>query len=327
MQYHLNPDLKIIKTGYYGNPYRLNRFVGPYTSQNRNLYLKGLVWVFSSIWSKKNKKKDTYRLKVHQITQFPELEQNCIIWLGHASFYIQLNGVRIICDPCLTAPPFVKRICPVPVSLDKLQVDYLLLSHGHYDHFDKKSIRMLARYPIEALVPLNMGRLLHAISPKIRIQEAAWYQQYKTRNHVDIFFLPAHHWHRRHLTDTNKVLWGSFLIRTSDITIYFAGDTAYNQHFSEIQNLFKRIDYAILPIGAYDPPFIMRNNHMNPEQAIHAFTDLNARYLIPMHYGTFDLTNETYGAPVRWLNRLKDQDNLYLNNKIIQLNPGIIYPF
>jgi len=133
------------------------------------------------------------------------------------------------------------------------------------------------------------------------VQEAGWYQAYDTGSDISITLLPAFHWSRRSLFDTNSILWGSYLIRTDEVTVFIAGDTGYADHFKEIGRLFDDIDYAILPIGSYEPDHIHKNSHMTPEQALQAFEDLNANTMIPVHYGTFDLSDEPIAEPMERL--------------------------
>jgi L-ascorbate metabolism protein UlaG (beta-lactamase superfamily) len=153
---------------------------------------------------------------------------------------------------------------------------------------------------LTALVPLRLGPLVASGRPGIRVQEAGWYQVFDTPG-LEITLLPAMHWNRRGLRDFNKALWGSFLIRWKGKSIYFAGDTGYQTHFKEVPELVGPVDIALLPIGAYDPPFIMRPSHLDPEEALQAFVDLKARRLVPMHYGTFDLSDEPLGEPLQRL--------------------------
>ena len=126
----------------------------------------------------------------------------------------------------------------------------------------------------------------------------------------EIVFLPAHHWNRRWMNDTNRELWGSFLIRTGDKTIYFAGDTAYANHFKEIRKLAGTIDYVFMPIAAYRPDWMMRRAHVSPQEAVNAFNDLGAKYFVPMHYGTFDLSDEPIGEPIRLLKQMAESGQL-----------------
>jgi L-ascorbate metabolism protein UlaG (beta-lactamase superfamily) len=299
-----NNELRTIKPGYQGNPYMNGSFCGQYASDAGKSILKVLKWKFSFNPKAVQKKNDTFKLKVVNHDLLPNDKDNYIIWLGHASFFIRLNKKNILIDPCLTSPPLVRRLSKLPIDIKNIDVDYLLASHGHFDHLDSDSIKQLDYRNTTAFLPLKMGPLITSMNDKIITQEAGWYQQLNTGNEIELYLLPAYHWHKRTLTDLNSILWGSYIIKYKNKTIYFAGDSAYSSHFKEIGELFPQIDYAILPIGAYDPPFLMKDNHLNPEEAVKAYYDLNAKTLIPMHFGTFDITDEPIGEPIRWLNKL-----------------------
>ncbi len=241
------------------------------------------------------------------------------MWLGHASFLIRINGTTFLTDPCFGSIPMYRRHTDLPVEMAQVNIDNLLVSHGHYDYFNADSIRMLKGDRIQAHLPLKLGTLVRGWNRKITVQEAGWYQQFDTDDGVDVFFVPAHHWYRRSSFDLNGILWGSYIVRSNGITIYFAGDSCYSSHFKEIGKRFARIDYALLPIGAYDPPFIMKRSHMNPAEAVRAFHDLNARVMIPMHYGTFDLADEPKGEPRRWLQRLLEDGKIHGEVSILDI--------
>ena len=193
----------------------------------------------------------------------------------------------------------------MPCKIETLtNIDYILLSHDHRDHFDVKSIKELVKInpDVAILTSLNFKKLLakNKISTA-KTQEAGWYQKYKT-DAVEIIFLPAKHWGRRGAFDFNKVLWGSFLIQTKDIKLFFSGDTAYdNKIFKEIHSEFGAIDICLLPISAYSPAFIMKQSHTTPEEAYQIFNDLKGKLFIPMHYGTYDLSDEPLGEPIKRL--------------------------
>ncbi len=298
-----NPDLKTIRPDYPGNTMCDGQFVEPYMSDIANTPWPLIRWGFTRNPKKQIKKQEQYALDVHSLTQWPSPERDYLLWLGHASFLLHLNGKTLLTDPCLTAPPTMKRKAAIPLEIGSIVADYLLISHGHYDHLDQRTLAQLQGNTLKALVPLKIGPLVHGANPAIHIQEAGWYQQFKTDN-ITITLLPAKHWNRRTMFDFNQTLWGSFLIQTKTRTFYFAGDTGYAGHFKEIAALVGPIDYAILPIGAYDPSFIMQPSHLNPEEALQAFQDLGAKYLIPMHYGTFDLSDEPLGEPIKRLKQL-----------------------
>jgi L-ascorbate metabolism protein UlaG (beta-lactamase superfamily) len=226
-----------------------------------------------------------------------------ICWLGHASFLLQLDGKRILIDPVFWDIPFYKRDIPSPYSPAELgTIDYLLISHTHYDHFDRNSIASLSSQIKQAIIPLKMTPLLQRIIPNIMTQELYWYQSF-CADDLHITLIPAKHWSRRRLFDKNTILWGGFVITSKNHTIYFAGDTAYGKHFKEIGKHFN-IDIALLPIGAYKPKKIMQHHHLDPKEAYCAFCDLDAKTMIPMHYGTFNLSDEALDEPLSWMQKI-----------------------
>jgi L-ascorbate metabolism protein UlaG (beta-lactamase superfamily) len=305
--YLRNEKLTTIKKGHAGNPFREGRFYGEYDSGAGKSVLKIIKWKLSRNPRAEEKRTDSFALNVIQHNHLPGETGDYIMWLGHASFLIRINGRSIITDPCLTQPPLIPRHSSLPLPIDKFEADYLLISHGHYDHLDTDTLRLLPASRTRALVPLKMGSIIKNANADIQVEEAGWYQRYTVNDDLEIFLLPAYHWHKRALFDLNAVLWGSYLIRWKDQTIYFAGDSGFSTHFAEIGKLFGKIDYAILPIGSYEPSYIMKMSHMNPQEAVRAFHDLNARVFIPMHYGTFDLTDEPLGDPVHRLRKIMEQ--------------------
>ncbi len=209
-------------------------------------------------------------------------------------------------DPCLESPVFVKRLSELPCSIEDIRnIDYLLVSHSHRDHLDEGSVKKLNFKNTTALLPLKMGPLLKGWNKNLKIQEAGWYQSYKlSASKPEVTLMPAQHWSQRYTGDENKILWGSYVIRGSKKTIYFAGDTASAPHFKKIPGFFPDIDIALMPIGAYKPGYIMRGSHMTPEESVRAFSDLRAKTFVPMHYGTYDLADEPLGEPIRKLNKI-----------------------
>ena len=175
---------------------------------------------------------------------------------------------------------------------------------------------------VEFLVPMDLGKLIHPLG-RYKFQEAAWYQQYSIPNEgLRITFLPAIHWNRRGLFDYNDMLWGSFMLETPNYNLYFAGDSAYGSHFREIRAAFPNLhlDTVVMPIGAYKPSVIMKASHVNPEEAVQAFNDLQADNFVPMHFGTYDLSDEPMGEPIRWLRSLEQKGRL--EGSLIELAVG-----
>jgi L-ascorbate metabolism protein UlaG (beta-lactamase superfamily) len=305
IKYLFNADLNTIKPNFKGTKVVDGRFVD-LRSKYRGVF-DILRWKLQPNPQKKEKSKENYRVNVIENSNILSLKQDFLCWLGHTTFIIQIDGKKIITDPCLTSPPMLKRYTKLPTRIDEIDPNYILISHGHYDHLDSTTLRYFNNST--ALIPLKMSTIVQNINPYIKIQEAGWYQQYSINESFEIYFLPSYHWHQRGIFDRNRVLWGSYIIRSEGYTIYFSGDTAYNTHFKEIGELFD-IDIALLPIGSYAPRWFMKHNHMNPEDTLKAFSDLNAKKLIPMHYGTFDLSDEPMGEPERLLRDISDGYNI-----------------
>ncbi len=213
-------------------------------------------------------------------------------WLGHATVLVEIDGLTVLIDPIFgRAGPVVPRLVPAPRLPDALpRVDVVLISHGHYDHLDAASCQALyARFGPDLLfcAPLGMTGSLPKGAPVV---ELSWYQSVTVRG-VDLCFVPAQHWHRRGLSDMNRALWGGWVLRGSR-SLYHSGDTGHFDGFASIGAVFPEIDVAVLPLGAYEPRWFMRQQHMAPEESADAWKSLGARRLLGMHWGTYDLTDE-----------------------------------
>ncbi len=301
--YRKNEALPTIKKGFKGVPVKRGRFVGEFDSRSgRGFRQIGDLAIFVKRFLTKEKGIAKTPLKVLK-EDIPK-SKDFILWLGHATFFISVCGKKILTDPSFGSIPFKRRLTPPPYRLGELgEIDYLLVSHGHYDHLDLKSLKGASKIK-EALVPLGMGRLIGRVNKRVAIQEAGWYQRYDTEG-VEIFFLPAHHWYRRGFFDYNRVLWGSFMISCKGVNIYFAGDSGYNRHFREIRELFGYIDIAIMPIN---PPYIVGGSHMSHKETLKAIKDLSPKKVIAMHYGTFDLTLESTKELAEWFKNLSKNE-------------------
>jgi L-ascorbate metabolism protein UlaG (beta-lactamase superfamily) len=295
MQRKNNPALKTIKKDYEGNMLRYNRFrnqyVTPFTVSLRKAFIKS----FQKRKTKKILRKENHTIPVLHLQSLPSRNKDSIVWLGHASFLLTLQKKRILIDPHLSSHFYLKRKTIIPAGAELLKtIDYLCISHAHRDHLDKATIKKIkGNKKAQALVPLGVGKYIQKSNTSFFIQEAGWFQQYQTTANLNIFLLPAKHWSMRFPWDMNKSLWGSFLFQTKNKTIFFCGDSAYTDHFKEIHQLFPRIDISIMPIGAYEPADIMLPNHMSPAQSVKAFSQLKAKTFIPMHYGTFELSDDS----------------------------------
>jgi len=314
MPYTFNPELKTIDLPFEwnGTPVdRHGRFVNlefPFV----NSFAAVMKWQTLKNPQKEEKKNDTWRLDVDLESGFLESQNDCIVWLGHASFFIRLAGISMLIDPVFYGVSLIKRLSPMPVPPESFKnLDYILVSHDHRDHCDEKSIRLLAQNNIGAtwLTGLNMNKLLKDFSESSKIQSAGWFQQFETDGPVRITYVPSRHWGRRSINDTNLRLWGGYVIEGMGKTVYFCGDSGYGSHFADIARIFPTIDYCMVGIGAYKPEFFMGQSHTSPSDAVKAFHDTKAKMMIPMHYGTFDLSDEPVGDPLRVLNDLKKQEN------------------
>ena len=319
-----NPELDFVNDEYPGNPVLNDKFIYGQNGENIS-FAKVLKWLISPKPNKKIKKEEEYRVPVVSDRSFLRNKNDGILWLGHASFLIRISGTLFLTDPCLRSLPFLKRKTelPFPIS-DLINIDYVLVSHGHRDHFDIPTVKQIhAQNPgAKFLVPLRLAKMLENAGIS-NYQEAGWYQRYKTSG-PEVIFLPAKHWHRRGVKDMNKILWGSFLLRTNGKSVYFGGDTGYGKHFKEIRELLdNNFDEVILPIGAYEPAYIMKSNHLNPAEAVEAFHDLRGRRLIPMHYGTYDLADEPLGDPETRIRKLHLKGKIKGDLKICRIGENV----
>ena len=230
-----------------------------------------------------------------------------IAWLGHASLLIQLDSLCILIDPILgRIGGVIPRKAPAPMKLEELpEIDVVLISHGHYDHLDGGSLKALSRRFGDKLLfvtPLGLSRALPARCS--RRLELDWWQSIELSG-TEVHLVPAQHWHKRTFSDTNKALWGGWIVRGSS-TVYHSGDTGYFGGFSAIGHRFPGIDVASLPIGAYEPRWFMKPQHMNPSESIQAMQDLGAARMIAMHWGTFDLSDEPLDEGTRAVQQAMD---------------------
>jgi len=234
-------------------------------------------------------------------------DDDYIGWIGHATFLIKLGNTTIITDPVFSknAGPLIfgpKRFTEPALNLNEIpKTDLFLLTHNHYDHQDMSTIR---RYPYKdskVLVPLKLGKYFTRYRFK-DVTELDWYDEIKVNDDLKVTLLPAVHWSKRSLTDTNKTLWGNFLIEYKDKKIFFACDTGVGNIYKELGNKFGPIDLTLINIGAYNfyPMMPYKDKsayHTNPEEALSIAQDLKSKKVIGMHWGTFVLSLEPIMEP------------------------------
>ncbi len=224
-----------------------------------------------------------------------------LTWIGHATFVQRVGGKLIATDPIWSEriQTVIPRFASPGVALaDTPPLDIVTVSHAHYDHMDVATLQKIARVNPGVLfvVPRDNGTLLRRAGLS-RVVELGWWETHREGD-VAVTLVPAQHWSMRFPWDRNARLWGGFVYESPDGTSYHAGDTAFNEAvFKVIGERFPKIDWAMLPIGAYDPGWFMQPQHMGPEEAGRAFELLGARNLCAMHWGTFRLTDEPMSEP------------------------------
>lgn len=229
---------------------------------------------------------------------------NSIIWFGHSSFFVKLNGLTILIDPMFgdaPAPhPMVggKRFeYELPIIPEKLpEIEVVVYSHDHYDHLDYSSVRKLKDKVKQFYVPLGVGAHLKAWGvANEKIHEMNWDDSVKY-NGITFICTPARHFSGRSLTDRNASLWSSWVIKSSDINLYFSGDSGYGPHFKTIGKTYGPFDLALLECGQYDKRW--ENIHMLPEQTVMAAKDVQAKLFMPIHWGAFRLAMHPWTDPI-----------------------------
>ena len=276
---------------------------------------ENVKWSYST-FNKEKKKLDMTVPDEHVIKKDLVLEKlnsiqnnDYIGWIGHATFLIKLGNTTIITDPVFSknAGPLIfgpKRYTEPALNLNELpNIDLFLLTHNHYDHQDMSTIRKFPYKDTKVFTALKLGKYFTKHHFK-DVQELDWYQEVKF-NDLKITFLPAVHWSKRSLTDTNKTLWGSFLIEYAGKKIFFACDTGYGNIYKKIGKEYGPIDLTMINIGAYDfrPMFEKSIYHTSPEEALQAAQDLKSKKVLGTHWGTFVLSLEPIMEPPK---RFKD---------------------
>ncbi|MBX2830538.1 MAG: MBL fold metallo-hydrolase [Rhodospirillales bacterium] len=241
----------------------------------------------------------------HDAIQNPDPTRLQVTWVGHATVLVQYAALNILTDPVFSdrASPF-KRIGPKRYSAPGLTIDQLpeldlvLLSHNHYDHFDLASLTKLGNAP-RYILPLKNGALLEKAGITAdRYDEMDWDDQLSHPG-VTITHVPSNHWSSRTTKDRKEMLWGGYILEFSDgYRFYFVGDTGWNEAlFSELGEQHGGIDFGLIPIGAYDPRDFMRNSHCNPEEAVQIMQKMGIKQALAIHWGTFVLTAEPVDEP------------------------------
>jgi L-ascorbate metabolism protein UlaG (beta-lactamase superfamily) len=282
-------------------------FRNPEGSPKRDENIK---WSFRAFNKEKKKIKIEYP-KDHVINSsqvLKELEKHSyedyVAWIGHATFLIKLGDTTIITDPLFSknSGPLIfgpKRYADSAIRLNELpKTDLFLLTHNHYDHLDYSTIRNFPYKKSKVIIPLKLSKYFTRNGFK-DVNELDWYEEIKVNDDLKVTLLPAVHWSKRTLTDTNKTLWGNFLIEYKDKKIFFACDTGYGDIYKLLGNKYGPIDLTFINIGAYNfkPMFDRSIYHATPEEALNIAQDLNSKKVIGMHWGTIVLSLEPIMEP------------------------------
>jgi N-acyl-phosphatidylethanolamine-hydrolysing phospholipase D len=236
-----------------------------------------------------------------------------LTWIGHATVLAQLGGVNVLTDPIFSerASPLAfvgpRRAQPPGLALAQLpHIDVVVISHNHYDHLDAASVKALnaqAGGPPLFLVPLGNKAWMTQQGIE-NVAELDWWQRERVstaRGAVEIVFTPVQHWSGRSLTDRMETLWGGWAVFAPGQALYYAGDTGYSPDFAEVGRRLGPFDIALIPIGAYEPRWFMKEQHVNPDEAVQMHRDLRARRSLGVHWGTFELTDESLDEPPKRL--------------------------
>ena len=285
-------------------------FRNPEGSPKRDANFK---WSYK-IFNQEKKKLDMTVPKEHVIDKDKVLsdlrkyqEDDYVAWIGHATFLIKLGNTTIITDPVFSknAGPLIfgpKRFTEPALKLNEIpKTDIFLLTHNHYDHQDMTTIRRFPFKNVKVLLPLKLGKYFSRNGYK-DVNEMDWYEEIEINKNLKITFLPAVHWSKRSLTDTNKTLWGNFLIEYNGKKLLFGCDTGIGNIYKDIGNKYGPIDLTFINIGAYNFYPIMPYKdksiyHTNPEEALEVAKNLKSKKVIGMHWGTFVLSLEPIMEP------------------------------
>jgi L-ascorbate metabolism protein UlaG (beta-lactamase superfamily) len=252
-------------------------------------------------------------------------------FVGHASWLIQTSGLNILIDPVWSA-----RASPVDwagpkrhndpgIAFDALPgIDIALVSHGHYDHLDVATLSKLsAKFACRVITPLGNDITMRRADAAIRAEAFDWHDRVELGGGVAVTLVPTRHWSARGLFDRNKALWASFVMETPAGKIYVVCDSGYGdgKHFRGVRETHGPLRLAILPIGAYEPRWFMRDQHMNPADAVKALADCGAQAALAHHHGTFQLTDEAIDAPATALQAALDEAKI-ARERFVALKPG-----
>lgn len=315
-----SPDPSLL----YATHFRDGRYFNPWLPVEHGGFKRLIRWRLSSVEAY-SKEEEQYTPNVIpdlplRIRSILEAGNDFIVWIGHGTFLLRLNGQYWLTDPILTERALLpKRKTPPAISIDELNTlnlgINLIITHNHYDHLDKPSVKGLRNIQ-QVYVPLGLRVYMEKLG-KRNVTEMDWWESLELEGGTRLVCLPAQHWSMRMGQWRNRTLWASFLLVTPRRTVYIGGDSGYFIGYGEIGRKYPGIDYALLPLTAYHPRWFMHYAHMNAEEVLDAFEDLCARFLIPTQWGTFRLGNEPVGYPALDLRRKVRERRMDLSRVVI----------
>ncbi|CAF4044963.1 unnamed protein product [Rotaria sordida] len=260
------------------------------------------------------------------------------IWIGHASCFIQMNNFRFLVDPVfsercgVTSLVGPKRFRPPALTINDLpdDLDAIFISHNHFDHLDYLSVKRLnERYGERLTWFCGRGTRQWFLFNRVKnVVELDWWEEYHfSKKKVNIAFCPAQHWSHRTAFDMNKALWGSYAVWDATHKFYFAGDTGYTHNisiFRQIGNKYGPFDLSAIPIGAYEPRWMMQAQHVSPDEAVQIHIDVQSKKSIGIHWGTWALANEYFMEPPKKLAHAIENNGLDPSSFIVVKHGEII---
>ncbi|CCQ12840.1 Outer membrane protein RomA [Pseudoalteromonas luteoviolacea B = ATCC 29581] len=316
-----NVDAQLISSTQYYN----NRFHNALATEP-NSFTKSLKILWRFVTEKRENTVPEHALPIQHVTaeQLIGLDNSAlhIIKLGHSSLLLKVYGEYWLIDPVFSnrASPFQfigpKRFQPTPIHLDDLPpIDRVLISHNHYDHLDKATIKALSKKATSFYVPLGVeGDLKRFGVASNNIHSFDWWQTANLESST-ITFTPTQHFSGRGLNDSNTTLWGSWVIKAQDKALFFSGDSGYFSGFKTIGERFGPFDLTFIETGAYDKDW--HDIHMTPEESVQAHIDLQGKIMIPIHNGTFDLAFHSWTDPLERVTLAADANQITLTLPII----------
>lgn len=293
---------------YYEGPdsdhYKDGKFFNPWNPRGKKGLLDVLKWRMQggkAVWPERVENEPR-----PPIVENPDTPR--ITYIGHATILVQMTGKNILIDPVFSerCSPFKnlgpKRVRDPFIPMEKLpKIDFVFISHNHYDHLDQMSLSWLAanRQPL-MITPLGNTRLIKACVGQCGVVALDWHQSTRLTDDLSLTVTPAQHWSRRGFNDINRDLWGGCLLQggSKNQKILYTGDSGFERDiFAALRVRYGAPDAALIPIGAYEPRWFMKYSHMNPAEAVETYKALGAKRAMAFHFETFQLTDEAMDAP------------------------------